>query len=100
MRITFLAALLCVAGSTFADIPRLANGKPDLGGTYDVSTLTPLQRPTEFGDNLSLTTEQATAILRANRERIATRDKSPHKCTPQINTNFDTPDFVGNHSSK
>lgn len=76
MRITFLATLLCVAGSTFADIPRLANGKPDLGGTYDVSTLTPLQRPTEFGDNLSLTTEQATAILRANRERIATRDKN------------------------
>ena len=32
---------------------------PDLSGTYDVGTLTPLQRPEAFGDNLYLTPQQA-----------------------------------------
>ena len=31
----------------------------DLSGTYDNGTLTPLQRPAQFGDNLYLTVEQA-----------------------------------------
>ena len=31
----------------------------DLSGTYDVGTLTPLERPEQFGDNLYLTKEQA-----------------------------------------
>lgn len=33
--------------------------QPDLSGTYDVGTLTPLQRPQAFGNNLYLTPEQA-----------------------------------------
>jgi len=66
--------LFLLAGSVSADIPRLANGKPDLGGTYDVSTLTPLQRPTEFGENLYLTPAEAENIMLANRERVAARD--------------------------
>jgi hypothetical protein len=44
----FWLSSVCV----YADIPRLANGLPDFSGTYDVSTLTPLQRPEEFGENL------------------------------------------------
>ena len=65
--------LFLLAGSVSADIPRLSNGKPDLGGTYDVSTLTPLQRPTEFGENLYLTPAEAENIMLANRERVAAR---------------------------
>ena len=34
----------------------------DLSGTYDVGTLTPLQRPAAFGDNLYLTEQQAKAM--------------------------------------
>jgi hypothetical protein len=49
------------------DVPRTASGRPDLSGTYDVATLTPLVRPRELGDNLFLTKEQALEI--AERER-------------------------------
>ena len=35
---------------------------PDLSGTYNIATLTPLQRPKAFGDNLLLTKEQADYI--------------------------------------
>lgn len=44
------------------DIPRTASGKPDLSGTYDAGTVTPMDRPAEFGDNLYLTPEQALAL--------------------------------------
>ncbi len=58
-----LAALIAVtAFAAQDDIPRTADGKPDLSGFYDVATLTPLSRPARFGDNLFLTEEQARAI--------------------------------------
>ncbi len=44
------------------DLPRRPDGHPDLSGTYDIATLTPLQRPTEFGDKLVLTEEEAAAF--------------------------------------
>ena len=57
--------------------PVLANkGIPDLSGTYDVSTLTPLSRPKEFGNNLELTPEQASKIISDNQNRVANRSKS------------------------
>jgi hypothetical protein len=46
-------------------VPRTADGRPDLSGTYDTATLTPLERPTEFGERLFLTPEEATAIENA-----------------------------------
>ncbi|NOX50942.1 MAG: hypothetical protein GXP16_10475 [Gammaproteobacteria bacterium] len=51
-------------------------GHPNLSGTFDVSTLTPLQRPKEFGDSLELTPEQAEEIVTKNQQRIADRDKN------------------------
>jgi hypothetical protein len=44
---------------------------PDLSGTYDVATLTPLQRPAEFGDKLFLTPEEADRIVAADKARKA-----------------------------
>ena len=44
------------------DIPRTADGRPDLSGTYDIATLTPLQRPAEFGDTQILTEEEAATL--------------------------------------
>ena len=35
--------------------PRTADGHPDLQGFYDLATLTPLERPAMFGNNLTLT---------------------------------------------
>ena len=49
---------------------------PDLSGTYDVSTLTPLNRPAEFGNKLELTPEQANKIILDNQIRVADRSKN------------------------
>ncbi|MDX1382261.1 MAG: hypothetical protein R3190_01390 [Thermoanaerobaculia bacterium] len=58
------------------DLPRTASGHPDLTGNYDVSTLTPLQRPPEFGDNLELTPEKAREIVETERARVALRESN------------------------
>lgn len=73
-RILLSVLVSMLAGQILAEQPRTANGQPDLSGTYDVSTLTPLQRPQEFGDNLLLTPERASEIVAANRARVAARD--------------------------
>jgi hypothetical protein len=54
----------------------LPNGKPDFSGSYDVSTLTPMNRPTEFGENLWLTPEQAEKIIADNQARVAQRTQN------------------------
>ncbi len=52
----------------------LANAAvPDLSGTFNVATLTPLQRPVEFGDNLYLSREEAEQITEAEAQTIAAR---------------------------
>jgi hypothetical protein len=52
------------------------SGHPDLSGYYDLATLTPLQRPKEYGNNLYLTPEEADAIARAEAELTALRDQN------------------------
>ena len=44
-------------------------GHPDLQGTWDAATLTPLERPASAGGKLVLTKEQAEKIARAERDR-------------------------------
>ncbi|MCZ6617606.1 MAG: hypothetical protein O7E57_05695 [Gammaproteobacteria bacterium] len=56
-----------------ADIKRTSSGKPDLSGTYNAATLTPLERPEKFGDNLYLTPEEADEIEKNEQTRIAER---------------------------
>ncbi len=51
-----------VAQPGTADMPRMPDGRPDLSGTYDTATLTPLERPAQYGNQLSLTEEEAAAI--------------------------------------
>src|SRR5437762_14074526 len=48
-------------------IPRLADGHPDLQGTYDLGTLTPLERAA--GSPLVLTSDQAKILERQVAER-------------------------------
>ncbi len=68
----FLAAPAATAAEDDAT-PRTASGRPDFTGNYDVATLTPLNRPAEFGDNLFLAPEQANAIVERERERVSAR---------------------------
>ena len=44
------------------DVPRTAAGRPDLSGTYDTATLTPLQRPRRFGTRGTLSAEEAALV--------------------------------------
>jgi len=58
---------------------------PDISGTYDVATLTPLERPDAFGDNLFLSTEAAEAIA-ANIARLRANDAKtadPNRAAPE-----------------
>ena len=73
-----IALLVATAafGAEDEGIPRTAEGHPDLTGTYDAATLTPLQRPSEFGDNLELTPEQANAIVEESRQRVRDRQRN------------------------
>ncbi len=60
-RIQFLG-LVCGLLFTFAgytEIPRTSDGKPDLSGTYNIATITPVERPVEFGTTLTLSRELA-----------------------------------------
>jgi hypothetical protein len=55
--------------STRSDLPRTPDGHPDLQGTYDLATMTPLERWP--GDPPFLTRERAEALQRAETERRA-----------------------------
>ncbi len=61
-----------LAGAAMAaEIPRTPEGRPDFSGTYNVATLTPLQRPEMFGDNLVLAPEEAARIAEEEAARLA-----------------------------
>src|SRR5687768_11109800 len=66
------AALFAAADS----IPRTASGHPDLSGTFDAATLTPLERPKEFGDKLYMTRKEAEKIAADQAKFIANANKA------------------------
>ena len=68
--LALVAFLLLVPGPGAAqppaggDIPRTAWGAPDLGGVWTNSTLTPLERPEEYGDREFHTAEEVEELQR------------------------------------
>ena len=69
-----VAAALIGAGVQAQDtytMKRTASGKPDLSGVYDGGSLTPLNRPEEYGDKQFMTREEAEKINRETAERVA-----------------------------
>ena len=76
-KLSLLAALLG-AGAALA--------QPDLSGTYDVSTLTPLERPQAYGDKLYLTAEEAAEIEQreAARNASANQASDPGREAPEV----------------
>lgn len=79
MTILFIAIPLLIAPLFLAaqdDFPRTASGKPDFNGNYDISSLTPFQRPTDYGDRLFLTEEEVQA-LRDREMGIRSNDADP-----------------------
>ena len=68
------ALVIAIPIAQSADVPRRPDGRPDLSGTYDIATLTPLQRPTKYGDKLTLTDEEAAEIARNEASYLARRN--------------------------
>jgi hypothetical protein len=66
--------------------PRTADGHPDLQGVYDIATLTPLERPAMFGNNLTLTPQQAKRLEQqvADRKDQAARPSDGNRAAPPI----------------
>ncbi len=70
MKTTLLAIIvtlpIAVVTTTVASaqdvFPRTASGKPDFNGNYDISSLTPFQRPASYGERLYLTPEEVEAM--------------------------------------
>lgn len=66
---TLLGVALSVSASD--DIPRRADGKPDFSGTYDIASVTPIQRPVAQGDNLYLSNDKVRALEQAALDLVA-----------------------------
>ena len=74
------------AGShgTAAGLPRTPDGRPDLQGTWDYRTLTPLERPKEFADRAFFTDEEAAAYERRAEERTDGRPPDDARTDPSV----------------
>ena len=69
--LAMVAATGVVAAPLFAQSPpRAADGHPDLQGTWNFSSLTPLERPAQFADKPVLTDAEAAEFERQTLERI------------------------------
>jgi hypothetical protein len=92
--IAIVTVLSVSMGSSFVaaqgDYPRTASGKPDFNGHYDISTLTPFERPTAYGDRLFLNEEEVQA-LRDREQNIRAQDavlSDPDREAPQEGGNI------------
>ncbi len=81
--LAMFAAITCASGFAFADA-RTSDGRPDFTGTYDTATITPLQRPEEFGNSLTLTPEMAEAAAKriADYKAAQNQDSDPNRGAP------------------
>ncbi len=73
-----VVSLVAIVGTLTAQtpagykVPRLADGHPDLGGVYDLATLTPIERPA--GQNATLTPDEVKKLETANTQRRSAGD--------------------------
>ena len=71
------AAALTAAAQSTTDTPRTPWGTPDLNGVWDFRTLTPLERPEQYGDREFLTEEEAQAIQQGAVDQNQAADTAP-----------------------
>jgi hypothetical protein len=89
---------LAINAEEATDIARRADGRPDLSGTYDTATLTPLVRPAQFGDRLTLTEEEAAALAehwRTNFEADHQPSDPNREAPPEGGVGIYAPEFTG-----
>src|SRR5262245_47588184 len=80
------AAQAARPASKASAVPRLPNGHPDLQGTYDVATITPLERPAEVKGRLVLTDQEAAAMELYEQQRQVKNDAplDPNRSAPPV----------------
>jgi len=84
--ITALSIAVFLAGGRALFAHRAAS-VPDLQGTWNGSTLTPLQRPQQFRDRSTFTPEEAAEFVRAAPDRV--RSRLPTAVDRQMQTDID-----------
>src|SRR5262245_44749258 len=72
---------------------RAADGHPDLQGTYEIATITPLERPAQFGTRANLTREEALAMETYEAQRQVKNDAplAPDRGAPPVGGDTSTP---------
>lgn len=86
IRFFTIAAMVLIAASVSpgAENRRTPDGHPDLSGVYDIATLTPLTRPSNVADKLSLTDAEAQALARMAAAVMAKNNRAsdPNRTAP------------------
>jgi hypothetical protein len=82
--VALVASLAPLAAQTKSPIPRMKDGHPDLQGTYDIATLTPIER--QAGSPLVLTDEEAKKLERdvAARKNYQARPIEADRTAPPV----------------
>jgi hypothetical protein len=77
------------AGQAKGGLPRTPDGHVDLQGTYDIATLTPIERPRRANGKLTMTEKDAAAIEGAERQRVFERalPSAPDRDAPPVGAN-------------
>ncbi len=87
--VVLAGAFVGLTSASASELARTPSGRPDLTGTYDVATLTPLQRDSRYGDRLVLTEEEARQIRSqtATRTQAANALSDPDREAPPVGGN-------------
>jgi hypothetical protein len=66
--------------------PRTTDGRPDFSGIYDVATITPVDRPMQFENRLSMTDAEAAAIegYEVERNQKDLEPGDPNRTAPKV----------------
>ena len=65
-----LIVFLVLGAHAFGEIPRTDDGKPDFSGTYDITSLTPYQRDTSFGETMSFSQDEVDNLKQKAHARV------------------------------
>jgi hypothetical protein len=92
--ITAAVWLTLAAGSAAQspDVPRTSSGRPDLSGTYDIATLTGMERAESFGELMTLPADAAALFAERARQaaEFAARPSDPNRGAPPVGGSRDS----------